>query len=202
LLIDDYFWLLEYLTGDSLLVHPPTLKNFREIRAYHSILLVKFKIVAGESYYEQGFDALATSFENDYFRIARMLTPSFDVNLLTSMSRHKFFIANEQQNNVWISGLEQLMGLSFKQPEDNKTSVNLTSGDIEIDIIAGLLLQENLSNIAWLINNKSPQFLIRLLGQINNYKRGQEALDEAQRQVDLSKSTKVEEKLAKSGFSF
>lgn len=206
MLINEYYWLLEFLNGDFILVHPPSLEISRELRAYHSILLAKFKHKAGDGFHNKLFDdPLFVSFKREYMKIVGRLSPAFDPQELTRESRHSFFIAAEKRGDYWLSGLEILMGLDYEKPEDKATSkLNLTSGDSEIDIVAGLLLQENISNLEWLVRNHSPQYLVKLLTQINNCRRGQDALDDLQREQDLTtvKQKNIDEKLAAVGFNF
>lgn len=208
MLIDDSYWLLEFLSGDFILVHQPSLKISRELKAYHSILLSKFKSLAqSEDFHNCAFDSLNQSLANYYNKIVSRLNPAFDLAELTKESRHQFFIAAEKRHGYWISGLEILMGLDYEDPDDTDKKPNklsLTSGDLEIDIIAGLMLQENNSNVEWLAYSKSPQYLVKLLTQMNNCRRGQDAIEELQRERDLEivKKKNMETALSKSGFNF
>ena len=208
MLVNEHYWLLEFLSGDFLLVNQPSLKIAREIRAYHDILLSRFKnLTQSPDFHNLAFDRLHEGLANYYSKIVDRLNPSFDFLSLTSESRHRFFIASEVRHGHWISGLELLMGLDYENP-DNKTKgvskLTLTSGDLEIDIMAGLLLQENIGNVEWLHESKSPQYLVKLLTQMNNCRRGQEAIEELQRERDLEivKQKNMENALANSGFNF
>jgi hypothetical protein len=201
MLLNDY-WLLTFKDGDFCLVEQPSLQKAQLIQSYHQILLSLTR-----SQYENlgaiaSLDFYLPGLEVYYQKIADLLSPLFDSSKLTPESRQLFYIAFEPRGTKWISGLEILLGLDFDTtPKTESTpELQITSGNLEIDIVAELLLYIESGRVEWLVQNKSPQYLIKLIKQLGDRRRGQEAVDDLQRQKDLEKSVNLEESLKTSGF--
>ena len=208
MLINDY-WLATTKDSGFFLIEQPPLKVFQQIKTYHQILV---------SIARSSPEILATnsdeilyfgSYGSIYQSISDLLTPRFDCSLLDPESRYQLFIAFEPRGRLFISGLELLLGLDFRDSEasynNSRENLSITSGNLEIDLVAELLLHIDSGRIEWLIFNKSPQFLIKLVKQMNDRSRGQEAIEELQQKNDLEKisqNSKVSEELKESGFNF
>ena len=208
MLINDY-WLATTKDSGFFLIEQPSLKVFQQLKTYHQILV---------SIARSNPEILATksdeilyfgSYGSIYHSIADLLTPKFDCSLLDPESRYQLFIAFEPRGSLFISGLELLLGLDFRDSDsssDNKPeNLSITSGNLEIDLVAELLLHIDSGRIEWLISNKSPQFLIKLVKQMSDRSRGQEAIEELQQKNDLEKisqNSKVSQELKESGFNF
>ncbi len=175
------FWRLD--TEDNFfLVEAPPLASSAIIRAYHLELLLRVKNL--DNYWLVELDQILFSNLGNYYQnISKYLNPKFDCFYLTPESRHRFFIASEPRGDVWISGLELLMGYDFQLNEVEKP-LAVTSGNYEIDILADLIISIP-NQIKYLSENKTPQYLSKLLKQISDRTRGKEAIEELQRQKDL-----------------
>ncbi|PSB24959.1 hypothetical protein [Stenomitos frigidus] len=182
-----------YLTrgnGTTLLVKAPVFAVDAEIRAYHLELLRQ--VVQLDGYHLATADpVLFEHFEPLYRAIAQHLTPPFEPDSLTSVSRHQFFISmglepvDKEMTLISLSGLEQLMGFTHTRGTvgDNQPPLLLTSGNIDMDLLASLelIFQDRL---AWLVHHYSRADLLDLLSQGQNLRRGKDAIDELQAERD------------------
>lgn len=194
------FWRLD-TADDFFLVEVPTFVEAAKVRAYHLELLVRVRTLQ-YSCLPESDAVLFANFQQYYRKIASFLNPVIDVSTLKPLSRHQFFIAAESRGENWISGLELLMGYDYHIESVNK-KLCVTSGIVEIDTLAELLLLPCASQVKWLVDSFSPQYLSALAKQISDRLRGQEALDELQREKDLEafNNTGAQE-LEQTGFIF
>lgn len=195
------FWRLELEASDDfLLVESPSFAIAHVIRAYHLELLSRVRALPNYENDDKDsvfFRVLAPCYE----KISSRLLPSHNASQLNSSSRHKFFIAAELRGEYWISGLELLMGYDFQISNPKASTLQVTSGNSEIDLLAELLLIPESNNILkWLIEKKSPQYLWSLVKQISDRRRGKEALDELQRFQDLNACEASMEEMRVAGF--
>lgn len=190
------YWRLDTKDNDFFLVKSPSLALASEVRAYHLELLNKVRTLAN---YWEIEDLIFEQTKNYYSKIANLL--SFEIDNITSISRLGFFIAYEKRQDFWISGLELLMGYDFGKNDSREAKKIVTSGNFEIDLLAELLLLPDTSQIKWLYETKSPSEILKLIKQISDRSRGQEAIDEINKQKDLDFLLKPEvlEKLQQEG---
>lgn len=193
------FWRLDFNEGDFILVESPSLNICSKVRAYHLELL---NLVKGLPNYEllTSDYLLFSNLEMYYNKVCSFF--NIETNKLTPESRHKFLIAANQKDNFWLSGLEMLMGYDFVESSpgnDNKVSV--TSGQFDIDLLAELLLLPDTSQVRWLSESKSPSYLMKLIKQISDRSRGQEAIDELQKIKDLENMKKFEKQFEEQGLT-
>lgn len=190
------YWRLDTKDNDFFLVKSPSLALASEVRAYHLELLNKVRTLAN---YWEIEDLIFEQTKNYYSKIANLL--SFEIDNITSISRLGFFIAYEKRQDFWISGLELLMGYDFSKGASREAKEVITSGNFEIDLLAELLLLPDTSQVKWLYETKSPSEILKLIKQISDRSRGQEAIDEINKQKDLDFLLKPEvlEKLQQEG---
>lgn len=190
------YWRLDTKDNDFFLVKSPSLALASEVRAYHLELLDKVRTLAN---YWEIEDLIFEQTKNYYSKIANLL--SFEIDNITSISRLGFFIAYEKRQDFWISGLELLMGYDFGKNDSREAKKIVTSGNFEIDLLAELLLLPDTSQVKWLYETKSPSEILKLIKQISDRSRGQEAIDEINKQKDLDFLLKPEvlEKLQQEG---
>lgn len=190
------YWRLDTKDNDFFLVKSPSLALASEVRAYHLELLNKVRTLAN---YWEIEDLIFEQTKNYYSKIANLL--SFEIDNITSISRLGFFIAYEKRQDFWISGLELLMGYDFGKNDSREAKKIVTSGNFEIDLLAELLLLPDTSQVKWLYETKSPSEILKLIKQISDRSRGQEAIDEINKQKDLDFLLKPEvlEKLQQEG---
>jgi hypothetical protein len=189
------FWRLDTKDNDFFLVKSPSLALASEVRAYHLELLNRVRAL--QNYWEIE-DLIFEQIENYYSKIANLL--NFKIGDIENQSRLSFFIAHEQRQDFWISGLELLMGYDFGKSQDSKETI-ITSGSFEIDLLAELLLFPDAKQTQWLYETKSPPELLKLIKQISDRSRGQEAINELNKQKDLDflSNPDVLDKLQKEG---
>lgn len=189
------FWRLDTKDNDFFLVKSPPLALASEVRAYHVELLNR---VRGLQNYWEVEDLIFEQIGNYYSKIANLL--GFKVEYLDSKSRLSFFVAHEQRQDFWISGLELLMGYDFSKSQESKEP-SITSGSFELDLLAELLLLPDTKQVRWLYETKSPSAILKLIKQISDRSRGQEAINEINKQKDLDFLSKPEviEKLQQEG---
>jgi hypothetical protein len=199
MLLDSGFYRIDLDYGDFKLIKAPCLKVESRVRAYHVELLRQVKQF--ENYNKKGFDVpFFEHLKNYYLHIWDLIDTNIDINQLRPDSRHEFFIAKEQQNNSYISGLELLMGYGYKSKSNNQISI--TTGDLTLDLIAELSIN-NSQNIDFLISNFSSFELIKICKQQSDRLRGEDAIKEKQQELDLRNLQEIGEKeLQKSGFKF
>lgn len=189
------FHRLDRKDGSFFLVEAPTFDRAHQIRAYHLELLAliaKFDY----AYLPQTDPVLFENFAPYYEAIAHLLKPRFDPAQLTPSCRHAFFIATdlfpaavadseEPTLILGLSNLETLMG--YQLPKGSNTSqagvIRLTSGDDDADLVAALLLCFKF-NALEMTRRYARQDLINILKQAQNLLRGEEAIDELQRERD------------------
>ncbi|MBN3949350.1 MAG: hypothetical protein HWQ38_23970 [Nostoc sp. NMS7] len=189
---------------DFFLVAAPSLELAPIARAYHLELLNRVRLLPHHHLVE----ADAVLYENYapyYQKIGDRLQPNFDPSVLSSASRHSFFIAAESRGDFWISGLELLMGYDYEKSEvgSGRKEVRVTSNDFEIDVLAELLLLPNSTQIEYLTKTRSPKQLAALTKQVGDRLRGNVAIEELQREQDLKMFEEQQgfEQLKKAGFN-
>ena len=193
------FWRLDFDNGDFILIESPSLNICSKVRAYHLELLNLVKSLPNYELLTSDY-LLFSNLEIYYNKVCSFF--SIEANKLTPESRHKFLIAVNQKDNFWLSGLEILMGYDFVEgSSENENKVSVTSGQFDIDLLAELLLLPDTSQVKWLCENKSPYYLMKLIKQISDRSRGQEAIDELQRQKDLEIMQKSEKLFESQGLS-
>lgn len=194
-------WRLDTVDGNYLLVEAPTFLTSRRILAHYQEL--KEATARGMEWLSTNqlkfSDASALDIaiypyvERHYRAIATLVTPSFDPNRLMAHSRYRFFVATEPISHPdyshpipGLSGLEQMLGLSHpikSKVESRATEVIITSGDFDVDLMADLLVSFPESAIQ-LANTYSAVYLSKLVVQASERRRGKEAIEERQREVD------------------
>jgi hypothetical protein len=173
------FWRLDTKDNDFFLVKSPSLALASEVRAYHLELLNRVRTL--QNYWEIE-ELVFEQIENYYSKIANLL--GFRILDIDPRSRLSFFIAHEQRQDFWISGLEILMGYDFGKSQEVKEP-SITSGSFELDLLAELLLLPDTKQVKWLYETKSPPELLKLIKQISDRSRGQEAINDINKQKDL-----------------
>lgn len=195
------YWRLDTVDGDFFLVSAPNLQESSLIRAYHVELLARVRNLPHHDHVESD-EVIFGHLKNYYEKISAYLCPIFDASLLAPQSRHTFFIASTQQNEFWLSGLEQLMGYSFES-QQNINKIQISTGKTDLDLIAELLLLCPSANLDWLTKKFSMMQIAQIIKQISQRQRGQEAIDELQREIDFRTfEEQGKEALVMAGFVF
>lgn len=132
-------------------------------------------------------NALHPHVEPYYKAIAALLTPTFEVSKLTMKSCFDFFAQTDTPSR--LSGLEQLLNLTFKEEVQDETNqvfetVRLTSGDAEIDLMSDLLLVFKGQAIP-LAKSYGAEYLNKLV--VHSSRRLNESEVKNQEQTDIDK---------------
>jgi hypothetical protein len=189
------FWRVDTIEGEFFLVRSPVFSISSIVREYHLELLKQVREI--QEFYLPVFDEpLFNRLGNYYQHIAKLL--DFDAANLTGRSRHEFFVASEQRGEYWISGLEILMGYGFSEGKQEEPLI--TSKNYEIDLLAEIILCIPSQLIQPLIESKSSQYLSKLINQISRRSSGQEAIDKAQNERDLTLVNSLDKEIKEAGF--
>jgi hypothetical protein len=186
-------WKLEFSSGQVLVVDAPPLARLKQVQAYYQIL--RSGLVGLPAWGISEDNNLFPIFSDCYTAIANLLRPSFNPAYLTQESRHRFFVATDPTETekgliLGLSGLEYLLGLSPHEEDTPKPqSISPlappipTSGEVEIDIWADLLLL--FPDTGMQLARIFPlQVLSKLIRQSSDRQRGESAIKELQQQRD------------------
>lgn len=176
------YWRLDTKDNDFFLVKSPSLALASKVRAYHLELLNRVRTLPN---YWEIEDLIFEQIGNYYDKIADLL--DFKVDFLKNESRLNFFVAYEKRQDLWISGLELLMGYEFQaqDPNDQKREQTITTGSFELDLLAELLLLPDTKQVEWICKTRSPSEILKLIKQISDRSRGQEAINDLNKRKDL-----------------
>lgn len=176
------YWRLDTKDNDFFLVKSPSLALASKVRAYHLELLNRVRTLPN---YWEIEDLIFEQIANYYDKIAGLL--DFKVDILKNESRLNFFVAYEKRQDFWISGLELLMGYEFQaqDPNDQKREQTITTGIFELDLLAELLLLPDTKQVEWICETRSPSEILKLIKQISDRSRGQEAINDLNKRKDL-----------------
>lgn len=173
---------LELLDGDRIFVYPPSFVRSPMVRAYHWELLQVTRVLP--YFFNTSTDEiLFKAYKNLYFKIIDAWGADIPLEQLTPTSRHKLLIASTLQKDIWLCDLEIMMG--YTAPSENIASPLVTTGSVELDLLAELLHLTSQSQVFWLINNFSTKQISLLVKQLSDRAAGNEAIASAQRERDL-----------------
>lgn len=196
-------WRLDFADGSFTITQAPPMSRWRIVSRYYEEMKLHLKVVlttliqsnAGLSLDDLTVvdQRLLPQMGAYYQAIALQLVPSFNPEHLTPESRYRFFVSGElmthpdYENPIpGLSGLEQMLGLHHpvKNSKGKKSDViRITSGDLEIDTLADMMLVFD-ANALPLRETFPIQFLLPLLEQTQERRRGSEAIKERQQERD------------------
>lgn len=175
-------------TGEPIVIVPPSMDDHHIIRAYHEALLKEVHQI--RYFHTPSADPqLYEAFKPLYQAVCSRLSPAIDADILPSEERHRLLICgdviphpdNPDAEVLALSALEELMGYklaSSGKPKRKDDDGLVTSGVEHIDALGELILIAGPEIALQLSQRYGLTYLMELCRQVNDRRRGKEAINE------------------------